>query len=793
MKLAFLRKLAFNPLRLLPRRIPYRGIFWTIFFSMIIGSAAILGGLIGWLEAQPPVEELVYYKPPQSTLVFDSQEKVPLAEFSAERRYTRTYEQMPRQLINAFLSIEDRRFWEHCGVDPIGIIRAIVRNAMAGHKVEGASTITMQLAGNTIKGIDRSEMTYGRKIDEALKALLIERNYTKEQIIEFYLNQIAFGGVNFGVEAAAQTYFRKSLGQLTLAECAMIAGIPKAPSKLNPAVNPEKALARRNVVLAAMFKAGYISRQQYEQARNEPLPDRMIMRSSDSLYRAPYFIDYLEDSLLDNAHFLEMARRAKKTPVEYIKTEGLRVVSTLDPQLQRIAEEAVRKGVVKAEMDWHNFKDQRRASDEEESTSPKAGQERIGEILDIDDATITVSLVGYRGKIPRPAVPALYNWQSILKKGELLDVRVDSVDREKRTFEGIMLPQSKIKSAMAVIEARTGRVVALVGGDNYYDRSESKSEWNFATQGGRQPGSGIKPLFYAAAVHKGMKPDQTFHNVPFNIGDYRGRNYSPTYEGGMMTMQEGLERSQNVMMLRVFQATGFKYGVEFVKRFDFAWSNPQWKGLEEVNAALCLGTFDVTPLEIAAAYTVFANEGIGIRPYAVEKIINREGEVIYSAMPEKRSVLTPQEAFVMVSMMRGVFGPRGTARDIGERFAELEDLEIPQMAGKTGTTSEVRDVWFNGFTPDLVCSVFVGFDPPRPMGGKGFTGSTLAGPIWEDFMKEALAIEGREWEMEFSVPPSLQKKIVNLQGVEVPEWRQDDEDAGEDVMEIYLQNGQEPE
>lgn len=776
-----------NPLKLLPRRIPYRTIFWGIFFLVVLGGAAALGGLMGYIEAQPPVEELVDYRPKQSTFVYDHQKKLVLAEFSAERRYLLRYDEIPRQLINAFLAIEDKRFYEHCGIDPIGIARAFIKNFQYGSRREGASTITQQLARNVVKDIG-SQRTYTRKINEALTALRIEQRYTKEEIIAYYLNQIPFGGVNYGVEAAARTYFRKSVGELSLAECAMLAGIPKAPSMLNPSVNPEKSLERRNLVLRQMERGGYISKAECELAQKESLPDRAMMRSSNALYRAPYFIDYMEESLYDTDQFLEMAKRVKKDPTEYIKTEGLQVISTLDPVLQRIAEESVRKGLEQAEADWHANKPKRRdAESDEEYSAPKPGQERIGEIVALDDNTITVEVVGYKGELDRPAVPPFYNWQSILKKGELLDVRVDDVDRDSRTFTGIMLPESKIKSGMVVIEAQTGRVLALVGGDNYYDKNEKKAEWNFATQGGRQPGSGIKPLFYAAAVHSKFSPDRTFLNVPFYIGDYIGRNYSPTYEGQMMTMQEGLERSQNVMMLRVFQALGFKRGLDFVQRFDFAWRSPQWQDIETGGAAVCLGTFDVTPLELAAAYTVFPNEGIGIRPYAVERILNRKGEVIYTAMPEKRPVLTPQEAYIMTSMLRGVFGPRGTARDLGEHFAELEDA--PQMAGKTGTTSEVRDAWFNGFTPDLVISVFVGFDPPRPLGGK-MTGSTLAGPIWQDFMDQALALEDREWTREFKVPEGLEKKVVNLStGLPVPEWRQDED--SENLAEMYFISGEE--
>ncbi len=762
------------------RHVRSRTLFWGIFFLTLMSAAAVVGALLGYIENEKPVEELEDYAPPESTLVYDSTHQTTLAEFSAERRYLLTYDQIPEQLKLAFMAIEDRRFNEHCGIDPQGIVRAAIYDIKARRLAQGASTITIELAGGVDHDIDRSIKSFQRKFTEALTALQIERRYTKKQILEFYLNQIYLGSGSFGVEAAAQTYFGKSVNELTLAECAMIGGLPQKPSSINPMVNLPASIDRRNMVLQAMLRCGYISQEQFKKAVDEK-PKIIKPKQADALYKAPYFVnEYMCESLKDNAQFVELAARAKMTPMEYLKKSGLQVVTTLDLQLQRIAEESVREGLKNAELQWHLNAGKRITENPTLMSTPKVGEERIGEIMSVNEDVVGVEVAGYKAKLVRDEKIPFHDPDAILKTGELLDVKIESVDPQSRTFEASFAPDNKIKGAMVVLEAHTGRVLAMVGGDNYFDKNEKKAEWNFATQGGRQPGSGIKPLFYAAAVKAGFVPNRRFLNVPFDIGNYVGRNYSKNYEGGMMTMQEGIERSQNVMMLRVFTSPdlGMDRALGVVRMFDFAWSRKRWN-IPNNQAPVCLGTFDVTPLEMATAYTTFANEGVEIRPYAVDQILNRQGKVIYSTVPERRVMLSPQQAYIMTSMLKGVFGPRGTGADIAAYFEKQKN--IPEMAGKTGTTNEVRDAWINGFTPDLVTSTFVGFDPPRPLGGK-LTGSTLAGPIYQRFMDEALKTRSN-WTMKFTVPPGVTKKIIDLSsGEPVPEWRKSSDPTREAEM-----------
>ena len=733
--------------------------FVPVFLAVAAGGGVAVGILLGYIAQLPPIEELENYSPPESTFVYDSQGRTMLAEFLQKRRYVLSIRQIPDRLIKAFLAVEDRRFYEHFGVDPVGVVRAAIRNYTAGRVVEGGSTISMQLPGNILESIDRRDISYVRKLRESLIALQIERRYSKEQILEFYLNQIFLGHNSWGVEAAAKVYFGKTVQELTLGECAVLAGVPAAPSKYNPISDPEKARERRNKVLRDMLESGFINESQYRQAAQEPI---VVRRESKSIapFKAPYFVYYLQDSLLASPDFLPEILRDKVAPKDYLFTGGFRIVSTLDLGIQRIAEEVMRDGLRGAEKLWQEAKSDRRAKDPKEWGAPKEGQERLGKIVRIDEQEIEVDIEDWRGVLPRPEHPPFFDPDSILAVGQWIDLKVGPVDSSKRRFAAQLLPESKIKGAMVVLEAQTGRALAIVGGDDFYGAPEEKSEWNFATQGGRQPGSGIKPLFYAAAVANGFRPNQMFLNVPFEIGNYLGKNYNKTHEGRRMTIQEGVERSQNVMMLRVAHAVGFSKASDFVRQFDYSAPQPKWE-IPQGQASSCLGTFDVTPLQLAAAYVALANEGVGIRPYAVDRIESREGKVLYETKPFVRKILTPQQAYVLISIMRGVLGPRGTAYyTVTQPWEGRKDLSLPEMAGKTGTTTRCKEAWFTGFTPDLVVCIFVGFDPPRSLGDK-MTGGTVAGPIFRNFMERVLPTRS-DWTMAFRAPEGIVKRQICL-------------------------------
>ncbi|MCX7011762.1 MAG: transglycosylase domain-containing protein [Candidatus Sumerlaeota bacterium] len=740
--------------RLIPRVL--LALFVLAFLGVTVGGGVAVGVLLAHIDQPPPIKQLEDYKPPESTFVFDSQGQTRLAEFLEERRYVLSIKQIPDLLVKAFLAVEDQRFYGHFGVDPIGVLRAALKNFLSGAKGEGASTISMQLPRNF--GELGREKTYERKLREMLLALQVEHRYSKEQILEFYLNQIDFVHNSYGVEAAAKTYFGKTVQELTLGECSVLAGIPKAPSVYNPISHLDKATERRNIVLGAMLSCGYITQEQHDKAVSEPIVVRKAEQAIEP-YRAPYFIDYLQSSLLASPDYVPEDQQGKVTADTYLKTGGFRIISTLDLELQRVAEEVMKEGLINAEHSWHKSKAETLVKDEKQQESLRAGQDRLGEIVSVGADAVEVQIQGYRGAIPRPAHPPFHDPDAIFKPNELLDVKIESVDYGKRRFTGHMLPENKLKGAMVVVEAHTGRVLALVGGEDYYDTSDDKRQFNFATQGGRQPGSGIKPLFYAAAIANGFTPNRRFLNVPFYIGNYIGRNYSRTHEGGEMTMFEGLERSQNVMMLRVYQALGFKKAVDFVSQFDYAWPESRWDKQLLPQASICLGTMSVTPLEMAAAYTAIANEGTGIRPYAVDRIESRDGKTIYQTKPFRKVIMTPQQAFVELTIMKGVLGPRGTAwYGIGDQWQGRKDL--PEMAGKTGTTDETKDAWFNGITPDLVISLYVGFDPPRPLGYK-LTGATLAGPIFKAFVEKAIPLR-TDWTMKFAVPEGVVMRDICL-------------------------------
>jgi penicillin-binding protein 1A len=729
--------------------------------AISVGAAAGLGALLAYVDSQPPIDELENYEPPASTFVYDSQGRVALAEFTRERRYLLSFRQFPDLLVKAFLAIEDKRYYEHFGIDLIGVARAALTNYRVGDVTQGASTIPMQLPGNILKSIDRNDISYMRKLREADVALQIERRYSKEQILEFYLNQIFLGYNSHGVEAAARTYFGKTVQDLTLAECATLAGLPAAPSAYNPFHDVELCRTRRNQVLRAMLEAEFIDRGQYRQAVREPIETRRAAKYI-APFQAPYFVEYLQDCLTADSEFIPEELRGEISPDHYLYTGGLRVISTLDLALQRIAEEAMNEGLKEVEAKWHAGKAVRRAEEPEEWDIPFEGQERLARIVRIDGQRIEARIEDYLGVTPLPEPAPFHDPVSILAPNELLELRVETVDHAARTFTGRMLPEGKLIGAMAVLEASTGRILALVGGQDFYDASDLKAQFNFAVKGGRQPGSGIKPLFYAAAVNAGFAPHKMFLNVPFDIGEYRGKNYSTRHEGRLMTMHEGLERSQNVMMLRVLQELGVGRAVPFVKKFDYALPKKKGKGnwtIPSGQASVCLGSFDVTPLELAAAYIPFANEGVGIRPRAVDRVESRSGDLVYEPAPRGKVILAPQDAYIVNTMMRGVLGSRGTAYyDVSRHWDDRDDM--PEMAAKTGTTTHCNDAWFNAYTPDLVVSVFVGFEPPRTL-GKAMTGGAVAGPIFRRFIEAALETRD-DWTMKFQRPPGIEECKICL-------------------------------
>ncbi len=399
----------------------YRSAFLVSFLTITGGGAVVLGALLATIEDLPTIEQLRTYMPQDSTFVYDAAGKVTLAEFSRQRRYVLTLKQIPEQLINCFLAIEDRRFYDHFGVDPIGVARAAVSNFRSGGWSQGASTISMQLPGNVLDLINRRDISLKRKFKESLLALQIERKYSKDQILELYLNQIYMGGGAYGVEAAAKTYFGKTVSELTLSECAALAGLPAAPSKINPIADREKCEKRRNIVLNAMKDAGYINVFECNEAKRENLEVRKYSKYI-APFQAPYFVDYARESILKTPDFVPESIRGRIFPSEYLDTGGLKVITTIDMALQKIAEKAMKRGLIGAEKDWHNGKAERREKDEDEIGPPLEGQDRMGRIIYIGEEDFGVLIEDFAGTIPLPEHLPFYNPELVFAVGELIDV-----------------------------------------------------------------------------------------------------------------------------------------------------------------------------------------------------------------------------------------------------------------------------------------------------------------------------------------------------------------------------------
>ena len=591
---------------------------------IIILIPAVLGSsfgyaLVNYLEI-PDVKELESYKPKSATRLY-ADDGTMFAEIFTEKRISIPITQMPDYLKNAFIAIEDVRFYKHFGVDLRGIARAIYRNLFKGQITEGASTITQQLARNLYL---TREKTIKRKIEEAILAVQIERTYSKDEILNMYLNLIYLGEGAYGVEAASYAYFHKGASELTLEEAAMLAALTKSPSKLSPFKNPAKAKERRDLVLWKMYEAGFISRKKYEEAIKKP-----IILAPFKAYekKTGYFIEYVKQLLEDYA----------ETPQDiYIK--GFNINTTINLKLTEYAYEAIEKGIE-----------------------------------------------GYRQRNP--------------KKTAMPEV------------------------ALIAMEIKTGDIKVLIGGRDF-----SISPFNRATQAKRQPGSAFKPIIYLSALEQGFDTEQMLLDAPISFVNpytksvWQPKNYKNEYHG-YVTMRKALELSLNTATVRLLEKTGLDNVIELAKRLNI---NSKF----EPNLSLALGTTEVVPLELAASYATFARGGIYIEPVAIKRLTTTEGELLYEHEPDGKRVVSEEAAHALVDIMKGVI-KRGTAK-AASRLPYV-------LAGKTGTTNDFKDAWFVGFSPHLLCLVWVGYDKGEVLGPKE-SGATAALPIWIDFMSKALQL-----------------------------------------------------
>jgi len=695
-----------------------------IFVLLVIGLATLTTATtLAWPNL-PSLETLTDYRPRIPLRVYTADGYL-LGEFGEERRSVVHIGEVPAVLKQAILAAEDERFYEHPGVDPIGILRAALANLTSGGRGQGASTITMQVARNFFL---TREKTYNRKLYEILLALKIEQNLSKDQILELYINQIYLGQRAYGFSAAARTYFGKSLDQLTLAEAAVLAGLPKAPSAFNPVVNPARAEVRKQYVLRRMLEAGFIDQSAYRAAAGAPIQTVRPKRNDNSV---------------DGDYVAEMARQLA---VEQFGEEayqlGIRIITTVRREDQIAARRALQNGVLAYDR-RHGYRGPEGFVDLGGVAQTKS--ERLDELLsDYDDVgdllaavvleaspkavrayrrgqTLTIEGKGLRFAAPMLAANAPQARR--IRPGAIIRVR----DLGSEGWEILQIPE--VQAALMSIDAKTGAVRALVGGFDF-----NRNKFNHATQAWRQPGSSFKPFIYSAALERGFSPSSLVEDEPlfFPAGvtgsqDWAPRNYDGKFDGPM-TLRDALARSKNTVSIRVLQSITPQYAQDYITRFGFeAAKHPPY-------LTMALGAGSVTPWQMAAAYAVFANGGFRIEPYVVAQIVDGEGHVIAKVDPPVAGesaprVIDPRNAWLMDSMLQDVV-QRGTA-------TRARALGRGDLAGKTGTTNDYLDAWFCGYNPDLVAVSWVGFSRPRNL-GRGETGGSAALPIWVDYMRTAL-------------------------------------------------------
>ena len=670
----------------------------------------------------PDTTSLTDYRPRQPLRVFAADGPL-LAEFGEERRIYTPIEQIPKVMKDAVLAIEDANFYRHGGVDFKGVLRAALAQ-FSEAKSQGASTITMQLARNFYLS---TEKTFTRKIYEILLAFKIEALMSKDQILEVYMNQIFLGHRAYGFAAASEVYFGKPLKELTVAEAAMLAGLPKAPSAYNPLSNPRRAVIRQRYIVERMLDNGFITEGQRDEALRQVLKYRA---SSESAGQSDY--------VAEMARQLVFAQYAQET-----YSRGLHVHLTIDSVAQAAAYKALRKGLMEFEL-----RQVYRGPEAYVTLPPNAGalDARIAEALDAHPDNDELKAAVVLEAQPRKVVAVLQSGETITvtgdglkpvtsglsdKAGPKVQIRRGAVVRALKGAKGEwMLTQvPEVEGALVALDPRSGAIKSLVGGFDH-----SKNKFNRVTQAWRQPGSSFKPFIYSAALEKGFTPSTIVNDAPlfFDAATTGSQPWEPkNYDGkfdGPMSLRTALARSKNMVSIRVLQSTGAEFAQNWITRFGFeADKHPPY-------LTMALGAGSVTPLQMATAYGVFANGGYRVEPMLVSKVTDPNGRVLSEAKPpvldESLRTLEARNAFVMSSLMQEVTRS-GTAAK-----AQAQ-LQRPDLYGKTGTTNDSMDAWFAGYQPSLVGVVWIGYDTPRKLGSNE-TGGGLSLPVWIDFMSVAL-------------------------------------------------------
>ncbi|MDB5932282.1 MAG: penicillin-binding protein family [Polaromonas sp.] len=753
---------------------PEKRRFWPHAFVRFFlgGIGLVLAGIVGVViflavalavayPNLPDVSALSDYRPKQPLRVYTA-DGVIIGEFGEERRRLTPIDEIPQVMKDAVLAIEDARFFSHGGVDYLGVVRAGLAN-LGRAKSQGASTITMQVARNVYLTAEKS---YTRKIYEILLTFKLERSLTKNQILEIYMNQIFLGNRSYGFAAASESYYGKPLKDVSIAEAAMLAGLPKAPSAYNPIVNPTRARTRQLYIIERMEQNGFITAQQAKAAKEEEL---LVKTGRDA---GRVHAEYVAETVRQ----LVFSQYGEET-----YTRGLNVFTTLRSTDQTMAYKALRKGIMDFERRQiyrgpekfidlpSNPQEIQDAIDEALAENPDNGDVMSAVVLEASPKRIlamrqnseTVSITGEGLRSGQSGLADKAGPNIKIRRGALIRV----VKSPKDTWEITQLPE--VEGAFVAMDPRDGAVRALIGGFDF-----EKNKFNHVTQAWRQPGSSFKPFIYSAALEKGFTPATVINDGPlfFDAGVTGGQPWEPkNYDGGFegpMSLRTALKKSKNLVSIRILQSIGAKYGQEWTTHFGFdAEKHPAY-------LTMALGAGSVTPMQMATGYSVFANGGYRVNPYLVAKITDQRGKVLLESAPpaldESMRSISARNAFIMDSLLQEV------ARS-GTAAKAQATLKRPDIFGKTGTTNDSIDTWFVGFQPTLTAAVWMGYDTPKKLGDKE-TGGGLSLPIWINYMEYALkGVPVTEYR-----PP---EGVVNIGG----EWYYDEYAKGAGVSSVGLQ------
>ncbi|SPF44648.1 Penicillin-binding protein 1A [Candidatus Sulfotelmatobacter kueseliae] len=724
-----------------------RKVVGRVLFGLLVLVSALVGATAGLLLVYttdlPQVDALEAYRPSSITEIYDDHGRV-LGSFALQRRVVASYDDFPPLLRDALVSIEDKDFYRHSGVNFWRIIGAAYRDIESGGKVQGASTLTMQLARNLFLSPDRS---FHRKVQETMLAIQIERHFTKPQIFTLYANQIFLGAGVYGFEAASEFYFSKPAKQLTLEEATLLAGLPKGPSVYSPINHPDKAEKRRNLVINAMLEDGKITAMQAAQTRSTPV---VLHLAHDPNSLAPYFVEEIR-------RYLE-----GKYGADQVHEGGLKVFTSLDVDLEKAATQAVLDGLAAYER-RHGWKGPlenivaegavlEKYSHPDWDDEPEVGGYFHALVTAAGPGIATMKFGRYTAALGQADVAWTgQKLADILKTGDICYVKILSLGANGAAK--VSLEQdSGAQGALLAIDNATGGIKALVGGRDFND-----SKFDRATQALRQVGSSFKPYVYTTVIDQGASPDDTVLDEPISFetpsGDYTPHNYDEKFEG-IITLRRALAQSRNIPALKLANKVGIRSVIDYAERFGITTKLPPY-------LPVALGSAEITLLEQTSAYSVFPNDGVRVIPRYITRVTDYEGRVLEEDFPEVKDVISERTARIMTSMLREVV-LHGTA-------VAAAKLPFP-AGGKTGTTNDFTDAWFVGFTPTMTCGVWVGYDEKKSLGAKE-TGAHAALPIWMNFMTAAMA--GKD-AGDFQPPPALPRAA---QKVDTPDTAPATEEA----------------